>query len=68
MAWRIHYIAEHYSLLPQVQHRCRWQQDTTTALELLTEQIHTTWGQGHDKVATVLSLDMAVVFPNMSHN
>ena len=68
MAWRICYVAEHYGLLPQAQHRCCWQQDTTTALELLTEQIHTAWGQGCDKVATVLSLDMVVVFPNMSHN
>ena len=67
ITWRIRYIAEHYNLLPQVQHRCRRQHNTTTALELLTEQIHTVWGQGCDKVATLLSLDMATAFPNISH-
>ena len=67
ITWRIHYITKHYNLLPQAQHRCCRQHNTTTALELLTEQIHTAWGQGHDKVATLLSLDMAAAFPNISH-
>ena len=68
MARRIRYIAERYKLLPQAQHGCRRQRDTTTALELLTEQVHTTWGQGRDKVATLLSLDMAAAFPNVLHD
>ena len=68
VAWRLRYIAERYTLLPQAQHGCRWQRDTTTALELLTEQVYTAWGQGHDKVATLLSLDMAAAFPNVSHD
>ena len=64
----LRYIAKKHKLLPATQHGCHRQRDTTTALELLTEQVHTTWGQGRDKVATLLSLDMAAVFPNMSHN
>ena len=68
VAQQLRYIAEKHTLLPAAQHGCRRQHDTTTALELLTEQVHTTWGQGHDKVATLLSLDTAAAFPNMSHN
>ena len=68
VARRIRYVAERYGLLPRAQHGCRRQRDTTTALELLTEQIHTAWEQGRDKVATVLGLDMAAAFPNMSHD
>ena len=40
---------------------------TETALELLTEQVHTVWGQGVDKVATLLSMDVASAFPTVSH-
>ena len=68
VARRIRYIAERYKLLPHAQHGCRRQRDTTTALELLTEQIHTAWDRGRDRVATLLSLDMAAAFPNVSHD
>ena len=68
VAQRLRYIAERYALLLQVQHGCRQQHDTTTALELLTEQVYTAWGQGCNKVATLLSLDMAAAFPNISHD
>ena len=44
VAQRLCYIAECYALLPQVQHGCHQQRDTTTALELLTKQVHTAWG------------------------
>ena len=40
---------------------------TDTALELLTEQMHTVWGQGTDKVATLLSMDVAEAFDTVSH-
>lgn len=40
---------------------------TETALELLTEQVHTVWGQGNDKLATVLSMDVAGSFDTVSH-
>ena len=65
---RIWYIAEKYQLLPRAQYGCRRQRDMTTALELLTKQIHTVWGQGRDKVATLLSLDVSGAFPNVSHD
>lgn len=31
-------------------------------MELLTEQVHTVWGQGNDKVVTLLSMDVARAF------
>ena len=40
---RIRYVAEKYCLLPTTQHGCCRQRNTLTALELLTEQIHTVW-------------------------
>ena len=67
MQW-LCYIIEKYKLFPTIQHRCHQQRDTTTALELLIEQVYTTWGQDYNMVATLLSLDMAAAFPNMSHN
>jgi len=67
IARRLRYFAEHYRLLPEAQHGCRRQRDTTTALELLTEQVHTVWGQGTNKVATLLSLDMTGAFDRVSH-
>ena len=71
MARRIRYIAEKYCLLPVAQHGCRQQHNTLTALELLTEQVHTVWSQGtpaRPKVASLLSLDMSGAFPNVSHD
>lgn len=50
---KITYLAEKYRLLPEAQMGAR---KNKTALELLTEQIHTVWGQGNDKVATLLSI------------
>lgn len=38
-----------------------------TALELLTEQVHTVWGQGKDKVASLLSMDVAGAFDTVSY-
>ena len=64
-------MAEKYCLLPTTQHGCCRQRDTLTALELLTEQIHTVWNQGtpaRPKVASLLSLDMSGTFPNISHD
>ena len=31
------------------------------------EQIYTAWGSGCNKVAILLSLNMAAAFPNISH-
>ena len=40
---------------------------TESALEILTEQIYTVWKQGGDKVASLLSSDVASAFPTTSH-
>ena len=45
----------------------RSKRDTITALDLLTEQIHTVWNCGNQWVASMLSLDMAGAFDNASH-
>ena len=39
---------------------------TETALELLTEQIHTVRGQDNDKVATILSMDVAGAYDTVT--
>ncbi len=66
-ARRLRYLAEKHSLLPKAQHGARRQRDAVTALELLTEQVHTVWGQGKDKVASLLSLDISGAFDRVSH-
>ena len=65
---KICFLAEHHRLLPEAQMGARRNRFTETALELLTEQIHTVWGQGIDKVATLLSMDVAGAFPTVSHS
>lgn len=42
---RITYLAEVHHLLPETQMGARRGKSTETALELLTEQVHTVWGQ-----------------------
>ena len=44
-----------------------------TALALLTEKVHTVWKQGNNKVATLLSMDVArafdtVLYQRLIHN
>ena len=67
MAEKIAYLAERFQLLPETQMGGRKGRSTDSALELLTEQIHTVWGQGTDKVATLLSMDVANAYPTVSH-
>ena len=67
MADKISYLAESLHLLPDAQMGARRGRSTETALELLTEQVHAVWGQGKDKVATMLSLDVAGAFDTVSH-
>lgn len=67
MAEKISYLAERFNLLPCTQMGARRGRSTETALELLTEQVHTVWGQGRDKVATLLSMDIAGAFDTVSH-
>ena len=64
---KITHLAETYRLLPDTQMGARRGRLTETALELLTEQIHTVWGQGNDKVATLLSMDVAGAYDKVLH-
>ena len=67
MAQRLTNMAEAHDLLPHNQMGARRGRGTDTALQLLTEQIHTIWGQNNDKVASLLSLDIAGAFDHVSH-
>jgi hypothetical protein len=61
MAKRLSDLAERYKLLPDEQMGARPGRSVDTALELLTEQIHTVW-ESKDHVATLLSLDISGAF------
>ena len=65
MATRLSDLAEANMLLPCAQMGGRRGRSTTTALELLTEQIHTIWKQGTRKVASLLCLDQEQAFSNV---
>jgi hypothetical protein len=67
VARRLTAIAETYKILPKYQMGARKGRDTTTALELIVEQVHTVWACGKKYVASMLSLDMAEAFDNASH-
>ena len=67
MASKITHMAEKHELLLGTQMGDRRERSTESALELLTEQIHTVWGQGNDKVATLLSMDVAGAYDTVSH-
>ena len=64
---KITHIAEQHRLLPDTQMGARRGRSTESALELLTEQVHSVWGQGTNKVATLLSMDVAGAFDTVSH-
>lgn len=57
MGKKISYLAEKYQRLPETQIGAKKGKFTETALELLTEQVHTIWRQGSNKIATLLSID-----------
>jgi len=65
LALRLSALAEDRMLLPRAQMGARKGRSAQTALELLTEQVHTIWKQGTRKVATLLSLDQEQAFPNV---
>ena len=65
LARRIRDFAERECLLPDAQMGNRPGRSVDTALELLLEQIHTTWHAGG--VATVLSLDISGAFDTVNH-
>ena len=67
MSQKITHLAETHRLLPDTQMGARRGRSTESTLELLTEQIHTVWGQGTDKVATLLSIDVAGAYDTVTH-
>lgn len=67
MAAKISFLTERNHLIPNTQMGGRRGKSTETALALLTEQIHTVWGQGNDKVASLLNIDVAGAFDTVSH-
>lgn len=67
MARRIAELAETWALLPDAQMGARRGRSTLTALQLLTEQIHTIWNlPGKSRVATLLCMDIAGAYDNAS--
>ena len=67
IARKISHLTEEFKLIPDTQMGARPGRGTETALELLTEQVHTVWNQGNDKVASLLSIDVSGAFDTVSH-
>ena len=67
MAIRLSYLTESNALFPKEQMSGRHARSTESALELLTEQIHRVWNCGKNHVASLLCLDGAGAFDNVSH-
>lgn len=67
VANRISKAAEEHNLLPSEQMGARPNRSTISAVELLSDQIHTIWGNDKKRVASLLSLDISGAFDNVSH-
>jgi exonuclease III len=67
VAKRLSDYAEENSLLPPEQMGARRNRSTETALETITEAIYTIWDCGKQNIASLLSLDVAGAFDNVSH-
>ena len=65
---RLSDCAEDNGLLPPEQMGARRKRSTETALETIVDAVHTVWDCGKNKVASLLSLDMAGAFDNVSHH
>jgi exonuclease III len=60
-------LAEENHLLPESQMGARRGRSTETALQMLTEQIHTVWDlPGQKRVATIMSMDISGAFDHVS--
>ena len=64
---RIKFIAETHDLLSDTQYRARTNRATETALQQITEKIHTIWGREGKRVASLLLLDVSKAFDRVSH-
>jgi hypothetical protein len=67
IANRLSRAAEAHHLLPEEQMGARPKRSTISAVELVTEQVYTIWGQDKGMVASLLSLDISGAFDNVSH-
>jgi hypothetical protein len=68
MSRKLSLLAETYHVLPETQMGARKGRSTESALQLLTEQVHTIWNlPGKQQVATMLGMDMSGAFDNVSH-
>lgn len=68
VAERLTSLAEEHKLLLEFQMGSCPKRDTITALDLLTEQIHTIWNSGSQWVASMLCLDIAGAYDYASHS
>ncbi len=64
---RLSSLAERYRLLPEQQMGARKGRSVETALKTLPDSVHTVWNQGENNVASLLLLDVAGAFDNVSH-
>lgn len=64
---RLNAFAEQHGLLPQEQIGARRGRSTKTSLETIVEAVHTVWKCNKNNVASLLSLDIAGTFDNVSH-
>ena len=53
--------------MPEEQMGARKGRSVETALELITDAVHTVWSMGGANVASLLLLDVAGAFDNVSH-
>ena len=65
MVSRLSDLAERHTLLSDAQMRVRKDWSTETALQLITEQVHTIWKQRTHKVITILCLNQEEAFDNV---
>ena len=64
---RIRECAEANRLLPEEQMGARKERSVETALESITDAVYTVWSMGGANVTSLLSLDVAGAFDNVSH-
>jgi len=67
VAERLANTAETHHLLPETQMGARQKRSTLTALNLLTEQIHTVWAMDPKAIVTMLSLNITGAYNQVSH-
>lgn len=67
VAQRLTQAVEQHNILPDTQMGGRAKRSVLTAMELLVEQVKTLWHTNSNKVASLLSLDIAGAFDNVSH-